>query len=99
MEVLLIFVTSLCKTPSVRHRFGAIALDKCKEVLSSDLYGENETSATDGVEMGIRAVELDQNDQYYVGVGGLPNSNGIMELDAAIMDHKSRLPSNFFGLG
>jgi N4-(beta-N-acetylglucosaminyl)-L-asparaginase len=46
--------------------------------------------ATDVVEQGIRAVELDNQDQYCVSVGGYPNSRGVMELDAAIMDEKRR---------
>jgi N4-(beta-N-acetylglucosaminyl)-L-asparaginase len=47
-------------------------------------------SALDAVEIAIRTVELDTQDQYYVGVGGYPNALGVMELDAAIMDHESR---------
>jgi isoaspartyl peptidase/L-asparaginase-like protein (Ntn-hydrolase superfamily) len=35
-------------------------------------------------------VELDDQDQYFVGVGGLPNAEGKMEFDAAIMDHNRR---------
>jgi len=46
--------------------------------------------AIDIVEKSINIVELDTHDQYYVGYGGLPNANGIMELDAAIMDHNSK---------
>ena len=65
-------------------RFGSIAVEKCKQMLIGD------ESALDAVEAGIKSVELDQRDQYYVGVGGLPNSNGVMELDAAIMDHRSK---------
>ena len=48
------------------------------------------TSALDAVEKGINVVELDTQDQYYVGKGGLPNAEGVMELDAALMDHESR---------
>ena len=47
-------------------------------------------SAMDAVERGINQVELDDAEQYYVGVGGLPNADGMMELDAAVMDHKRR---------
>jgi N4-(beta-N-acetylglucosaminyl)-L-asparaginase len=47
-------------------------------------------TALDVLEAGIRAVELDNDDQYYVGLGGYPNANGIMEVDAAIMDHDCR---------
>lgn len=35
---------------------------------------------------GVTAVELDTQDQYYVGLGGLPNSDGVMEFDAAVME-------------
>jgi isoaspartyl peptidase/L-asparaginase-like protein (Ntn-hydrolase superfamily) len=56
--------------------FGAIALDRCISILKSG------SSAVDAVEAGIRAVELDTRGQYFVGVGGLPNSDGIMQLDA-----------------
>lgn len=38
---------------------------------------------------GINAVELDTQDQYFVGLGGLPNSEGTMEMDAAVMDGKT----------
>ena len=34
-------------------------------------------------------MELDTQDQYFVGLGGLPNADGVMEFDAAVMDGKS----------
>jgi beta-aspartyl-peptidase (threonine type) len=46
-------------------------------------------SALDAVEAGIRPVELDVTDQS-VGVGGLPNMLGQVELDASIMDGRTR---------
>ena len=46
-------------------------------------------SALDAVEAGIRPVELDPTD-YSVGVGGLPNMLGQVELDASIMVGRSR---------
>lgn len=64
--------------------FGSIAVDKIIPLLD---IGK---SSIDCVEEGIKAVELDEQDQYYVGVGGYPNADGIMELDAAIMDSKRR---------
>lgn len=64
--------------------FSKIALEKCKKLLHE---GE---SSIDAVEQGINAVELDTEAQYYVGVGGLPNAQGFMEFDAAIMDSNSR---------
>ena len=47
-------------------------------------------SALDAVEQGINRVELDDAEQYYVGVGGLPNAHGVVECDAAVMDHRRR---------
>lgn len=38
---------------------------------------------------GINAVELDTQGQYFVGLGGLPNAEGTMEMDAAVMDGKT----------
>jgi N4-(beta-N-acetylglucosaminyl)-L-asparaginase len=65
-------------------KFGQIAVNEAVIIL------KNGGSAVEAVEKGINAVELDTKDQYYVGVGGFPNRNGIMELDAAIMDHELR---------
>lgn len=45
-------------------------------------------SALDAIEAGIRAVELDPG-VVTVGDGGLPNAEGIVELDAMIMDGAS----------
>ncbi|MBM3215550.1 N(4)-(beta-N-acetylglucosaminyl)-L-asparaginase [Candidatus Poribacteria bacterium] len=42
-------------------------------------------SPLDAVEAGIRLVELDPS-EHSVGYGGVPNSDGIVQLDAAIMD-------------
>lgn len=38
---------------------------------------------------GINAVELDTKAQYFVGLGGLPNAEGVIEMDAAVMDGNS----------
>ena len=65
-------------------KFGEIAVEKMVPMLKQGV------SAIDAVENGICAVEVDNSDQYCVGFGGFPNSEGIMELDAAIMDHKCR---------
>jgi len=43
-------------------------------------------NAVDAVEEGVRRVERNNDAQYYVGLGGLPNADGHMECDAAIMD-------------
>ena len=65
-------------------RFGAIAVRESSRLLSEG------ASALDAVERGINAVELDTADQYFVGRGGLPNAEGVMEFDAALMDHEQR---------
>jgi beta-aspartyl-peptidase (threonine type) len=42
-------------------------------------------SALDAAEAGVRVVEEDVSD-HGVGIGGMPNRDGLVELDAAIMD-------------
>jgi len=64
--------------------FGAIAVAESSKLLMEG------RSALDAVEQGIRCVELDNQEQYWVGVGGFPNADGVMELDAAIMDDDCR---------
>ncbi len=59
-------------------KFGA---QGAKDTLRSLLEG---MSILDAVEKGIRVVEDDLNTDS-VGIGGAPNSEGIVELDAAIM--------------
>lgn len=61
-------------------RFGKIAVDAAAAVL------EGCGTALDATEAGVTAVEMDTQDQYYVGKGGLPNSDGVMEFDAAVME-------------
>ena len=46
-------------------------------------------SALDAVEVGIRLVE-DNAEDATVGVGGLPNLLGVVQLDASIMDGRTR---------
>ncbi len=46
-------------------------------------------SAMDAVEAAVRIVEANEAD-HYVGVGGLPNLLGVVELDASIMDGATR---------
>jgi beta-aspartyl-peptidase (threonine type) len=46
-------------------------------------------SAMDAVEAAVRLAESNEDD-HYVGVGGLPNLLGEVELDASIMDGASR---------
>jgi len=60
-------------------RFGKEAVEDAARVLRG---GGN---ALDAVEAGIRVVEADP-DVDTVGLGGAPNSEGVVELDAALMD-------------
>ncbi|HKN96062.1 MAG TPA: N(4)-(beta-N-acetylglucosaminyl)-L-asparaginase [Pseudonocardiaceae bacterium] len=46
-------------------------------------------SALDAVEAGLRRCE-DNVDDHYVGTGGLPNAQGVVELDASLMVGSSR---------
>jgi isoaspartyl peptidase/L-asparaginase-like protein (Ntn-hydrolase superfamily) len=46
-------------------------------------------SAMDAVEAAVRIVEANEAD-HFVGVGGLPNLLGVVELDASIMDGTTR---------
>jgi isoaspartyl peptidase/L-asparaginase-like protein (Ntn-hydrolase superfamily) len=60
-------------------RFGKLA---CETGIKALLNG---SSALDAIELGGNAVELDPEVDS-VGYGGLPNADGVVELDAAIMD-------------
>lgn len=59
--------------------FGKPAIDRAAEIFSKD------GSLLDAVEKGINVTEDDPTITT-VGYGGLPNAEGIVELDAAIMD-------------
>lgn len=59
-------------------------MDKAREEL------ERGRGALDAVEAGVNAVELDNQEQYYVGYGGFPNAAGAMELDAGVMEGTRR---------
>jgi N4-(beta-N-acetylglucosaminyl)-L-asparaginase len=52
-------------------------------------------SALDAVEQGIRLIEADP-DNLSVGIGGLPDREGIVTLDASIMDENGRAGSVTF---
>ncbi len=58
---------------------GEIGLAAAMEMLRAG------ASAMDAVEAAVRAAEANEAD-HYVGVGGLPNLLGDVELDASIMD-------------
>ncbi len=44
-------------------------------------------SLLDAIEMGIREIESDAS-YHSVGFGGTPNADGVVQLDACIMDHR-----------
>ncbi|MEZ4982516.1 MAG: isoaspartyl peptidase/L-asparaginase [Saprospiraceae bacterium] len=46
-------------------------------------------SALDAVEKGVMVTEADIRNQT-VGIGGLPDRDGHVTLDACIMDHKGK---------
>ena len=60
-------------------KFGLPACIRSLETLNKTV------SVLDAIEMGIRVVEADATVDS-VGVGGAPNANGIVQLDACIMD-------------
>ncbi|HDH06794.1 MAG TPA: asparaginase, partial [Thermoproteales archaeon] len=64
------------------HPFGLEAVKRAREIL---LKGG---SALDAVEEGIKVVEENPHIRS-VGIGGIPNFDGEVELDAAIMDGKT----------
>lgn len=76
--------TKRCVGCAATWSFGSLAVQRARACLESG------QSAIDAVVAGINVVELDTQDQYYVGLGGYPNAEGVMELDAAIMDHQRR---------
>jgi beta-aspartyl-peptidase (threonine type) len=45
--------------------------------------------AIDAVELAVRAAERNPDD-HWVGIGGIPNLLGVLELDASIMDGRTR---------
>lgn len=70
---------NLCSVAVVATwRFGRAAVQEGLAQLG------NGKTALDAVECGIRVVELDASEST-VGFGGLPNAQGVVELDAAIM--------------
>ena len=61
---------------------GQDAMRQAWEILSSD------GSALDAVERGANVIEVDPEDTS-VGYGGLPNEQGVVQLDASIMDGRT----------
>ncbi len=66
--------------------FGKVANNQSWKVLSAG------GSSLDAVEKGINIIEEDENNQT-VGIGGLPDREGHVTLDACIMDHESNCGS------
>src|SRR3712207_223780 len=63
-------------------RFGAEACEVGYQVLAAG------GGALDAVEQGANAVE-ENPEVASVGYGGLPNADGVVELDAAVMDGRT----------
>ena len=59
--------------------FGQAACNRSREVLAQG------GSMLDAVEKGINVTELDTK-VHSVGLGGMPNANGVVQLDASFMD-------------
>jgi N4-(beta-N-acetylglucosaminyl)-L-asparaginase len=68
----------LVKPVSISSANGLVAVTKAMEVIRTG------ADALDGVIAGVNIVEDDPND-VTVGYGGLPNEEGVVELDAAVM--------------
>jgi len=71
--------------------FGKAACDRSLEVLTSS------GDLRDAVEKGINVTELDESNQS-VGVGGLPNADGVVQLDAVFMDGDRQQAGGVAGL-
>jgi len=70
-------------------KHGLAANEKAHEILS------NGGNSLDAVELGVKVTEDDPN-VLSVGYGGLPDNEGRVTLDAAIMDWKARIGSVIF---
>ncbi|MGI8794408.1 MAG: isoaspartyl peptidase/L-asparaginase, partial [Acidimicrobiales bacterium] len=70
---------------------GDVGMDAAWDILASGGH------ALDAVEAGCREVE-DNPDDHTVGYGGYPNLEGIVELDASIMDGETRRAGAVGGL-
>jgi N4-(beta-N-acetylglucosaminyl)-L-asparaginase len=72
----------------------ANGFDACQKVVSS--LGEGE-EALDAVVAGVNLVENDPDD-HSVGYGGLPNEEGVVELDSCVMDGRTHKAGAVAGL-
>ncbi|MFP6592534.1 MAG: isoaspartyl peptidase/L-asparaginase, partial [Candidatus Latescibacterota bacterium] len=61
--------------------FGQVANEIGMRSLTAD------GSLLDAIEMGVREIESDASN-HSVGFGGTPNADGVVQLDACIMDHR-----------
>ncbi|MBL7812494.1 MAG: N(4)-(beta-N-acetylglucosaminyl)-L-asparaginase [Bacteroidetes bacterium] len=66
--------------------FGLKANEEAWKVLGSS------GSALDAIEKGVRLIESDPSERS-VGLGGRPDRDGVVTLDACIMDHKGNIGS------
>jgi beta-aspartyl-peptidase (threonine type) len=73
----------------VSSQFGVTGVDPAADVLA------NGGTALDAAEAGTKVIES-QRDEHTVGLGGYPNLEGEVELDASIMDGATR---NFGAVG
>ena len=71
--------------------FGKAAVEMSGQILN---VGRD---ALDAVEKGVNLIEQDPN-EHSVGYGGLPNADGVVELDAAIMDGRTHDAGSVAGL-
>lgn len=71
--------------------FGAAACQRSRDVLAQT------SSLLDAVEQGINLTELDPSISS-VGYGGLPNADGVVQLDASFMDGKTHKAGSVAGL-
>lgn len=77
-----------CSVPSVRRSARPVAISSANGLRSVEIAVAKMLTGTSPVEaavLGIEPVENDPNDDS-VGYGGLPNEEGVVELDACVMD-------------
>ena len=71
--------------------FGKAGVEMSGQILNAG------RDALDAVEKGVNLIEQDPN-EHSVGYGGLPNADGVVELDAAIMDGSTHDVGSVAGL-
>ena len=82
-----------CNLPSVRRAAKPVAISSGNGLRSVEIAVTRMLAGVSPVEaavLGIEPVENDPNDDS-VGYGGLPNEEGVVELDACVMDGPSGL--------